>query len=98
MKTEEAIDKIKWRIDTASLIAGKGADGKAFEDLELAIKALEKKIPKKVHIPKWSAAICPSCEMELSEDCGDGYYRHAKYLEVCPNAECCQRLDWSEEE
>ena len=37
----EAISKIQWRIDTASAIAGKGTDGKAFEDLEMAIQALE---------------------------------------------------------
>lgn len=41
MTENQAISKIQYRIDTASEIAGKGADGKAFEDLELAIKALE---------------------------------------------------------
>jgi len=41
MTENEAIKKIQYRINTASEIVGKGADGKAFEDLELAIKALE---------------------------------------------------------
>lgn len=40
MTNEEAINKIKYRIDTASRIAGTGADGKEFEDLEMAIQAL----------------------------------------------------------
>lgn len=41
MTKEQAINSIRYRIDTAIEIAGKGADGKAFEDLEIAIKALE---------------------------------------------------------
>ncbi len=50
MTTEEAIERIKYRIETASQVVGKGADGKAFEDLEMAIKALEEKLHKKIHI------------------------------------------------
>lgn len=41
MTEEEAIKMLRYRIDTASEIAGKGEDGNAFEDMELAIKALE---------------------------------------------------------
>lgn len=41
MTENECINKIKWRIDIASAIAGDGEDGKAFEDLEMAIQALE---------------------------------------------------------
>lgn len=41
MKPEEAILMMRNRIDTASEIAGKGTDGKAFEDMEMAIEALE---------------------------------------------------------
>ena len=41
MNDSEAISKIQWRINTASEIAGRGEDGKAFEDLEMAIQALE---------------------------------------------------------
>lgn len=41
MTENGAIEWIRYRIDTASKIAGKGADGKAFEDLEMAITALE---------------------------------------------------------
>lgn len=41
MKPEEAILMMRNRIDTASEIAGKGTDGKAFEDMEMAILALK---------------------------------------------------------
>ena len=44
MTVQSAINTIRYRIETASEIAGKGADGKAFEDLEMAIEALEKQI------------------------------------------------------
>lgn len=42
MTTQEAIERIKYRIYTAAQIAGKGEDGKAFEDLEMAIEALDR--------------------------------------------------------
>lgn len=41
MTENEAIIRMRYRIDTATDIAGKGADGKAYEDMEMAIKALE---------------------------------------------------------
>lgn len=68
------------------------------EAIAMAVAALEKQIPKKVVLSQWSPARCPSCGTELSESVGDGYYKHHRHLKVCPNVECCQRLDWSEEE
>jgi len=41
MTENEAIARMRYRIDTATDIAGKGSDGKAYEDMEIAIKALE---------------------------------------------------------
>lgn len=41
MTDNEVIAKMKYRIKTATNIAGKGVDGKAYEDMEMAIKALE---------------------------------------------------------
>lgn len=41
MKVQEAIEKMQCRINTASEIVGKGEDGKAFEDMEMAIEALK---------------------------------------------------------
>lgn len=44
---QEAIEMLKYRINTASKVIGTGTDGKAFEDIELAIKALENQISLK---------------------------------------------------
>ena len=41
MTENEAIVRMKYRIDTATYNIGKGSDGKAYEDMEIAIKALE---------------------------------------------------------
>ena len=41
MTENEAISMMRYRIDTASKILGKGMDGKAYEDLEMAISALK---------------------------------------------------------
>lgn len=41
MEIKDAIERIKWRIETIEDIAGKGTDGKALEDLEMAVRALE---------------------------------------------------------
>lgn len=41
MTENEAMALLRCRIDTASEIVGKGADRKAFEDMEMAITALE---------------------------------------------------------
>lgn len=40
MTENEAIKRIRYRIDTATDIAGKGTDGKTYEDMGMAIKAL----------------------------------------------------------
>lgn len=61
---------------------------------KIAIKALEKQIPKKVEIEPWSPAHCPTCGHELSESQGDGFYKHYIHLGRCPNVECGQRLEW----
>ena len=57
------------------------------EPLKLAIKALERQIPKK---PIYGAANikCPNCEATLL------YYFHSFKVDYCD--ECGQRLDWSE--
>ena len=41
MTEQQAIERMRYRIDTASEIAGKGENGNIFEDMEIAIKALE---------------------------------------------------------
>ncbi len=63
---------------------------------DIAIEALEKQLPKKVEIKKWCPSVCPACGCELSENIGDGYYKHPIFLNRCPNPDCGQKLDWSE--
>jgi len=60
--------------------------------IDLAIVALEKQIPSKPKITNWNPALCPSCNEELSESIGDGYYHHYTNLKVC---ECGQKLRWN---
>lgn len=64
--------------------------------MRTAIEALEKQLPRKVEIKEWSPSVCPSCGYELSEDLGDGFYRHPTFIKRCPNPDCGQKLDWSE--
>jgi len=61
--------------------------------INLAIQALNKQIPTSPKIKSWSPALCPSCDKELSEHLGDGYYKHYYSLKVC---ECGQKLKWEE--
>lgn len=96
MTESEAISRIKYRIDTASKAVGKGEDGKAFEDLELAINALEKQIPKKPKEYEDKFYACPICGNVL-------LHKWKKYntkltdksngLPYCLN--CGQAIDWS---
>jgi len=60
--------------------------------LSLGVEALEKQIPRKPKIEKWSPAYCPSCDRELSESVGDGYYEHYDQINIC---ECGQKLKWT---
>ena len=61
---------------------------------EMAIKALEKQIPKKVvKDGKWSYK-CPCCGECAETDCGDAFYDYR--LDYCNG--CGQKLDWSDEE
>lgn len=68
------------------------------ESIDMAIKALEKQIPKKPtydgdgYAPDgtfvWDEWICPCCETRYEVD----YDEH----DFCPN--CGQKIDWSDEE
>lgn len=91
MNTNEAIKILKRNKPTSD---PRKCGVELCEAVDMAISALEKQIPKKVIIKTWNPAICPTCGEELSEDLGDGYYEHYRYLERCPNVECAQRLLW----
>ena len=90
-KVRETIEDFK---NLAELLQNK--ESPAVEHCNIAIVALEKQLPKKVIIEDWCPSYCPSCGYELSEDLGDGYYRHPTFIERCPNPDCGQKLDWSE--
>ena len=97
MTESRAIIQIKYRVDTATQLIGTGVDGKAYEDLELAIKALEKQIPKKPYIQQveidyyeHDCMECPSCDCFLgyAYECKEEHYQ----CNYCPH--CGQKLNW----
>ena len=90
-KVRETIEDFK---NLAELLQNK--ESPAVELCNIAIEALEKQLPKKVIIEDWCPSYCPSCGYELSEDLGDGFYRHPTFIKRCPNPDCGQKLDWSE--
>lgn len=90
-KVRETIEDFK---NLAELLQNK--ESPAVEHCNIAIEALEKQLPKKVIIEDWCPSYCPSCGYELSEDLGDGFYRHPTFVKRCPNPDCGQKLDWSE--
>jgi hypothetical protein len=63
--------------------------------VDLAVKALEKQIPKKPIRSPWSISKCPSCNAELGEQLEDGYCKDWENTKIC---ECGQKLDWSVDE
>lgn len=97
MTEQEAINRIRCRIDTASDIAGKGVDGKPYEDMEMAIQALEKQIPKKPKLIEDKMWTCPVCNNNLLN-------KWIKYpTELMPKSKgfprcmsCGQAIDWSD--
>ena len=94
MIEQEAIRIIRYRIDTARAVCGSGKDGKAFEDLEMAIEALNKQIPKKP-IVKYNGT--HDCVTEVEWECpvcGIEYIELTPCNEWCPH--CGNRIDWSD--
>lgn len=101
MTVQEAIQLMKSRVETATELMGKGIDGKAYEDMEMAIECMEKQIPKKVQKLESKILIadgwqyqCPKCK------CAVGINQHAEEQtqedEYCPT--CGQALKWGEED
>lgn len=87
MTPEEALEALNTLI-----IPRDGEQDRLADALEVAVKALESQIPKKIgydYILAWEMAICPNC----------GFYRsncHATWeMPFCP--ECGQKLDWNKE-
>ena len=49
MTEQEAINRLKYRIETATQIAGVGS-GDSFEDMEMAIAALDKRYQRNMNV------------------------------------------------
>lgn len=93
MSKEEMIDTLK------GLVFGTfdRTTAKEREALDMAIKALEKEIPKCVKVEKWINTYCPNgCGQVLSIHHGDGYYSIQHEPDRCPN--CGQVLEWEDAE
>ena len=86
-KIEETITNIKemYQIELCDVYEYKIA--------QIAIKALEKQIPKKV-LNERNIYICPSCGANVETDCGDDMLDYR--LNFCDN--CGQKLDWGDYE
>ena len=93
MTHEQAIELIQKQINLGTLKGDFKPRKHVVKAYKLAVKALDKQIPKTPKIERWSPALCPSCGNELSEDLGDGYYRHWYGLSIC---ECGQKLKWGD--
>lgn len=62
--------------------------------VKVGIEALEMQIPKEVKIEDYCPANCPTCDVNLSESLGDGYYNYYTHLDRCPK--CGQAIKWEE--
>ena len=106
MTESEARNKIKYRIEVAREIAGNGVDGKAFEDLEIAIQALKEiREYRELGTVEELQALKEKNEAkkvqydEYGKEEGYPYCKCGKCLiddlvgvSYCPN--CGQKLDW----
>ena len=88
MKESEAIKEIETSIELAKMCTQNIERTKEIEAYAMAIKALEKQIPKKpeeMDCIGFDTLVCPKCKMAL--------YLYEPY---CDN--CGQKIDWSDEE
>lgn len=85
----EYIEQVK-----KSIITLKTENNIPSDTINFIIDILSKEIPKRIEIKPWSPAICPRCKCYLSEHKGDGYFKHFKHLDRCPNTNCCQAIEW----
>lgn len=65
--------------------------------IAMGVKALEKQMPKEIHISPYIYTRC-NCGYEFSKHYGDGYYGvpEEKKTHFCPN--CGQALKWEDTE
>lgn len=110
MTEGEAIERMWYRIKSATDIVGKGIDGKAYEDMEMAISALEEiqKYRKIGTVDECRATV----EKQIPKKPIKNRKQEIRYTSAysCPNCgrsftgtgiakycyHCGQKLDWSE--
>lgn len=86
MTNQEAIDLINLTLHQNNTVL------EVQDALSVAIKAIEKQIPKRVIRQKWTITKCPCCCGNLGDWLEDGYTEEWDHLKVC---DCGQQLDWS---
>jgi hypothetical protein len=89
MTNQEAIDLINLTLHQNYIVP------ELQDALSVAIKAMEKQIPKRVIRQKWTITKCPCCGGNLGDYLEDGYTEEWNHLKVC---DCGQQLDWSYQE
>lgn len=99
MTEQEAINLMRYRMNTAIEIVGNGENGNAFEDMEMAIKALEKQIPARPIYGKFDdngfdeiipyKAVCPTCGHEFEFGAWNDEENH--------HCICGQRMNWMDD-
>ena len=89
MTNQEAIDLINLTLQEHYIVP------EVQDALSVAIKAMEKQIPKRVIRQKWTITKCPCCGGNLGDWLEDGYTEEWDHLTVC---KCGQQLDWSYQE
>lgn len=112
MTENEAITRMQYRIETATCNIGKGVDGKAYEDMEMGIKALEEIQQYRAigTVEKLRSAMERQIERKPSKIDVQPYFRkHCANKYSCPLCHqkigthqqkfcsyCGQKFDWSE--
>lgn len=110
MTEGEAIERMWYRIKSATDIVGKGIDGKAYEDMEMAISALEEiQEYRKIGTVEECRAAVEKQKPKKPIKNREQYIRYTSEYS-CPNCgrgftgtgiakycyHCGQKLDWSE--
>lgn len=90
MTAKEALEYFKRRKEQTKL------KDRVQQAEDLAIKALEKQIPKRAISTYIGNYKCPTCENYIDITDDDLYVYEIVPLEYCPN--CGQALDWGETE
>lgn len=108
MTADEAIKRMRNRVDTITNIIGKGFDGKAYEDMEMAIQALEEvqqyraigtveECREARERQRGKKPVKDECSHDCCPNCGWVVYKDewgGRYLPHCEN--CGQAIKWDE--